>query len=184
MLVKAAGASTLDVDKLCDAMLGAGGAAKATGVGYQDFVTTMGLISPGFQSAATAGTSYKNFLTRLIPQTSDATGWMQKLGLYTSETGSKFFDATGAFVGNREAANLLSHAFTGLSDAERSEAAAMIFGNDAKDAAIALAANGAAGYDKFADAMSKASGVQATAQTVQQGFNIALDNFHGSIEAL
>ena len=184
LLVKAAGASTLDVDKLGDAMLGAGGAAKASGVGYQDFVTTMGLISPSFQSAATAGTSYKNFLTRLIPQTSDATGWMEKLGLYTSETGSKFFDATGKFVGNRQAAELLSKAFAGLSDAERSEAAAMIFGNDAKDAAIALAASGAVGYDKFADAMAKASGVEATAQTVQQGYNIALDNMHGSVEAL
>jgi TP901 family phage tail tape measure protein len=67
LLVKAAGASTLDVDKLGSAMLAAGGQAKAAGVGTEDFITTMGLISPSFDSAATAGTSYKNFLARISP---------------------------------------------------------------------------------------------------------------------
>ena len=184
LLVKAAGASTLDVDKLGAAMLAAGGQARASGVDYQDFVSTMGLISPSFDSAATAGTSYKNFLARLQPTTKSATEAFERLHLITANGKSVFYDASGAFVGNRQAAELLKNALSGLSDAERSAALQAMFGNDAMGAAAALAANGAAGYDKFADAMAKASGVEATAATVQQGFNIALDNFHGSIEAL
>jgi TP901 family phage tail tape measure protein len=184
LLVKAAGASTLDVDKLGAAMLAAGGQAKASGVDYQDFVTTMGMISPSFDSAATAGTSYKNFLARLQPTTKSAMDAMTSLNLVTADGKSKFFDATGAFVGNREAAAMLQKSLAGLSDAQRTAALQAIFGNDAMGAAVALANSGAAGYDKFAAAMANASGVEQTAKTVQQGFNIALDNMHGSIEAL
>ena len=184
LLVKAAGASTLDVDKLGAAMLSAGGTAQAAGVDYQDFVTTMGMISPSFDSAATAGTSYKNFLTRLQPTTASAMSAMRDLNLVTADGKSKFFDSTGAFVGNREAAAMLQKSLAGLSDAQRTAALQAMFGNDAMGAAVALANNGAAGYDKFAAAMLKASGVEATAKTVQQGFNIALDNMHGSVEAL
>jgi TP901 family phage tail tape measure protein len=184
LLVKAAGASTLDVDALGAAMLGAGGQAKAAGVDYKDFVTTMGMISPSFDSAATAGTSYKNFLARLQPTTKSAMSAMMELNLVTADGKSKFYDSSGAFIGNRAAAELLNKSLNGLSAAQRMSTLQAIFGNDAMGAAVALANSGAAGYDKFAAAMASASGVEQTAATVQQGFNIALDNFHGSIEAL
>ena len=87
LLVKAAGASTLDVAALGDAMLAAGGQARAAGLDYEEFVTTMGLISPSFGSAAEAGTSFKNFLTRLNPSTAAAKEGMDALGLMTTSTG-------------------------------------------------------------------------------------------------
>jgi hypothetical protein len=83
LLVKAAGASTLNVEQLGDAMLEAGGQAKAVGLDYVDFVTTMGLISPAFKSAATAGTSFKNMLVRLQPSTTPAKEAFAELGLST-----------------------------------------------------------------------------------------------------
>lgn len=184
LLVKAAGASTLNVDALGDAMLAAGGQAKASGVDYGDFATTMGLISPAFSSAAEAGTSYKNFLVRLQPTTADATKAMTDLGLLTEDGASKFFDASGAFIGNQAAAELLQNSLTGLSDAERSMALQTIFGNDAMVAASTLADQGAEGYAEFAKAMEGASGVTETAAGKQKGFNTAMDNFMGSVETL
>lgn len=86
LLVKAAGASTLDVDQLGNAMLAAGGQARAAGLDYKEFVTTMGLISPSFGSAAEAGTSFKNFLTRLNPTTTAAKDAMSELGLMSTNT--------------------------------------------------------------------------------------------------
>jgi Phage-related minor tail protein len=86
LLVKAAGASTLDVKELGTAMLAAGGQARAAGLDYNEFVTTMGLISPAFGSAAEAGTSFKNFLTRMNPTTKAATAAMNDLGLMTTNT--------------------------------------------------------------------------------------------------
>lgn len=184
LLVKAAGASTLNVDKLGSALLAAGGQAQASGVNYADFVTTMGLISPAFDSAAEAGTSYKNFLARLQPTTSSASKAMAELGLLTEQGTSRFYDAEGAFIGNRAAAELLQGAVEGLSDAEKVRNLQAIFGNDAMGAANALIKSGAEGYDLFADKMAKATGVQATAAAAQQGYNFALDNAMGSLEAL
>jgi TP901 family phage tail tape measure protein len=184
LLVKAAGASTIDVDQLGDAMLGAAGQAKAAGVEYQDFVTVMGMISGRFGSAAEAGTSYKNFLARLIPTTKSAKDAMENLGLLTAQGASKFFDATGAFVGNAQAAELLKNALAPLSNAQRLHALQVVFGNDAMGAAMALADGGAEAYEAFAQKMVQASGVQAAAAAKQEGFNAALVNFQGSVEAL
>lgn len=184
LMVKAAGASTLDVAALGDAMLAAGGQAKAAGVDYGDFVTTMGLISPAFGSAAEAGTSYKNFLLRLQPSTKTAAAAMAELGLLTDDGKSKFYDATGAFIGNQAAAELLKNSLAGLSDSQRVQALQTIFSNDAMGAAVALADQGSAGYAKFAEQMTSANGVQQQAAMVQQGFNTALDNMLGSVEAL
>lgn len=232
LLVKAAGASTLNVDNLGAATLVAAGQAGAAGVDYEDFVTTLGLISPAFNSAAEAGTSYKNFLVRLIPTTKPAIAMMDQLGLSSFKskdaieelskqgidasnfdteqiiqslydvaeqtglteketqkyiqtfTGSKFYDINGAFVGNAKTAELLKNATKDLTAEERVHAFQTIFGNDAMGSAIALAKNGADGYQAFADKMANASGVQETAAGKQKGFNVALDNFNGSVEAL
>ena len=184
LLVKAAGASTLNVDKLGDAMLAAGGAAKASGVDYEDFVTTMGLISPSFGNAAEAGTQFKNFVSLLVPSTEKAKDMMGALGLTTEDGSSKFYDAQGNFLGLRNAAELLQESFKGLSDAERAEAMKTLFGNDAKDAAIALMSAGAEGYDAFVAKMEAANGVTEQAAAVQQGFNFAMENIKGTVEAL
>jgi TP901 family phage tail tape measure protein len=184
LLVKAAGASTLDVDKLGDAMLAAGGQARAAGLEYEDFVTTMGLISPSFGSAAEAGTSFKNFLTRLNPTTKPATDAMIALGLATEEGKSKFFDAQGAFIGGAQAAELLRTHLAGLTDQQRLQALQTIFGNDAMGAATALAGAGADGYALFAQKMADANGVTAQAAATQTGFNFAMENMKGSLEAL
>ena len=184
LMTKAANASTLDVATLGDAMLAAGGQAKAIGLDYEDFVTTMGLISPSFGSAAEAGTSFKNFLVRLQPTTGPATKAMQELGLYTEETGSVFFDAEGKFVGVETAAELLQNSLSGLSDAQRVMALQTIFGNDAMGAAAALADGGSEAYRAFAEQMGMANGVMAQAEAVNQGFDFAMENLSGTIESL
>lgn len=184
LLVKAAGASTLNVDALGDAMLAAGGQVKASGMEYEDFVTTMGLISPAFGSAAEAGTSFKNFLVRLNPSTAAAKETMIALGLATEDGTSKFYDAEGRFVGMRQASEMLQGAFSGLTDQEKIMALQTMFGNDAMGAANALLSAGSEGYDEFAAKMEAANGVAGQSAAVQQGLAFAWENFKGSVEAL
>jgi phage-related protein len=233
LLVKAANASTLNVKELGDAMLAAGGQVKAIGMDYQDFVTTMGLISPAFGSASEAGTSFKNFLSRLAPSTKAAKDAMAELGLMGTSTTkimefltangvqplgddldtlgnqftelatsmgismkdqdklwsgfqqSKFFDEqTGEFLGAAAAADLLKNAMAGLSDADKIHYLQTMFGNDAMGAANALISAGSSGYDAFAAAMANANGIQGQAAATQQGFDFAMQNLNGSIEAL
>src|SRR5258706_7236517 len=144
----------------------------------------MAEIAPAFNSTTEAGTGYKNFLARIQPTTKPAIAAMQALGLYTKENGSAFFDATGKYVGNREAAELLKNATKDLTAEQRAQMLQTIFGNDAMGAAVKLSMDGAAGYDAMASKIDKATGVQGAAATMQDGYNTALKNFGGSIETL
>lgn len=184
LLTKAANASTVDVKELALGLYNVQGTAKATGLSLDETTTALAELAPRFASSSEAGTSFKNFLIRLQPQTKNQAGAMQALGLYTEKTGSAFFDAQGKFVGVAKASQLLQDSTKGLTAELKVQYLQQIFGNDAMNAAGALAEMGAQGYDDMAAAMAKQNGVQATAQTVQQGYNVALDNFHGSIEAL
>ena len=82
LMAQAANASTVDVAELQLGLSQVGGVAKFAGASFQDTVTTMALIAPGFGSASDAGTSLKAVLNNLIPTTDKAAGAMQDLGLY------------------------------------------------------------------------------------------------------
>lgn len=97
---------------------------------------------------------------------------------------SAFYDAEGKFIGMAAASELLQEKTKNLTDEQKAANLQAIFGNDAMGVAARLAMMGAEGYDAMAASMEKQAGVQATAAIKQQGFNVALDNFKGSVEAL
>ncbi len=184
LLTKAANASTVDVKDLALGLYNVQGTAKTTGLSLDETTTALAELAPRFASSSEAGTSFKNFLVRLQPTTKPAAAAMKDLGLYTDDAGSAFFDAQGKFVGTAKASQLLQDATKGLTDAQKVQALQTIFGNDAMNTASAFAELGAQGFDDMASSMEKQSGVADTAKTKQAGFNVALDNFHGSVEAL
>ncbi len=184
VMVRAANASTVNVDMLGDAMLAAGGQARLMGISHEELTIGLGAIVGNFGSAAEAGTSYKNFLTLLQPTTKPAMEAMEELGLYTEETGSAFFDASGAYVGNAAAAELLQNATAGLSAEQQTLAFKTIFGNDAMGAAANYARLGGEGIDAYAEAVGSANGVTASAAATNQGFGFAMENLKGTIESV
>lgn len=86
LLAGAANASTVGVEDLALGLAQAGGTAKTAGVSFDEMVQTMAMIAPNFSSAADAGTSYKTFLSRLVPTTKPAIAAMQELGLMAFDT--------------------------------------------------------------------------------------------------
>lgn len=184
LVTQAANASTVEAQELADGMANAQGQAQALGLEYKDFVTTMALVAPAFSSSQEAGTSYKNFLVRLQPQTKSQISAMRELGLVTEDGTSKFFDAEGQYIGGAAAAQLLQDATRGLTDAKRAELLQVIFGNDGMGVANALLREGAAGYDRMTGSMQAAGTATEQAAIRNQGFNFALESVKGSIETL
>jgi len=184
LLASAANASTVDVEELALGLANVGGSAKVAGLSFQETVQTMALIAPSFSSAADAGTSLKTFLQRLIPTTKDATEMMIKLGLATKDGKSRFFDATGSFIGMEAAAKLLHDATKNLSEEQKFLAFNTIFGSDAIRAAAAIAEAGASGYNEMGQAMKDAGGAAAAAAIMQQGYSFTLDQFNAAVETL
>lgn len=184
LLASAANASTVDVDELALGLANAGGTAKTAGVEFDDLVQTMALIAPNFSSASDAGTSLKTFISRLIPTTDSATDAMMALGLATEDGKSKFFDASGSFIGMEQAARLLQEATAGLSEEERLLAFNTIFGADAIRTASAIANAGSEGFNAMGIAMEESGGAAASAATKNQGFAFAMEQLKGSIETV
>lgn len=104
--------------------------------------------------------------------------------LWDSFSSSKFYDAQGNFVGMAKASELLHDATKDLTEAQRVQTLQQLFGQDGIRVAAVLAEKGADGYNAMTDALMKQNNVQDMAKQKQAGFNTALDNFKGSIEAL
>jgi TP901 family phage tail tape measure protein len=183
LLSKAANASTVDVDELALGLYNVQGTAKSFGVSFDEVVTTLAEVSPAFASSADAGTAFSSFIKSLQPKTKPAIAAMKSLGLYTDEAGSSFYDANGKFVGMQKASELLQQALSGLSDAEKAAIMPQIFG-DGLRIASELAIKGSEGFDAMSASMAKQNSVADMAAQKQAGFNTAMDNFKGSVEAL
>ena len=169
-------ASKLDIDNYRMALGQAGGVAGQLGVKFTDFNTALAVTSSGFSSGSDAGTSFKTFLQRLVPQSKEAEQAMRQLGL-------KFFDAQGQMKPLREIAGQLQQAFKGLSDQQKSDLGTKIFGSDSIRTALLLAKDGAEGFDKMAESIGKVNAA-AQGKTLSQGFNGALEGLKSAFEGL
>ena len=116
-----------------------------------------------------AGTSLKAMLTALANPSKETAGLMKKLGINA-------YDAAGQFIGLDGLAGVLQDRLSGLSDAQRQQALAQIFGTDAMRAASVLYSSGAAGVRDMTDAVNDNGYAAETAAA-------RLDNLAGDWEA-
>ena len=169
LLAAAAGKAQGEVSDMGNALAQAGLVASQTGLTIEE--TTAGLAS--FASAgllgSDAGTSFKSMLQRLTPQSAEAAGLMDELGISA-------YDAQGNFVGLEAFAGNLQTSLADLTVEQRNGAMATIFGSDAVRAAAVLYEQGAGGIAEWTAKVNDAGFAQETAA-------IKLDNLKGDIEA-
>lgn len=77
--------SRFDINDYRLALAQAGGVAGSVGVSFEDFNASIAAISPLFASGSDAGTSFKTFLQRLVPASTDAEDAMKGLGIMTMD---------------------------------------------------------------------------------------------------
>ena len=165
------------------ALAAAGGVASAVGVDFDDFNTTITAISSYFASGSDAGTSFKTFLQRLVPQSKEATAAMQQLGIITADGKNQFFDAGGNMKSMAEIAGILQQATAGLSEEQQNSAYTLMFGSDAMRAAFGIAKTGTDGFNKLAGSLKKVDAA-ASAATRMNTFNSVVEILMGLIDGL
>ncbi len=138
-LAGAANVSRFGVEDMSAAIAMGGGAAKVSGVEFGDFASAIAAIAPNFSSGSDAGTSFKQFLAGLTPETTKAKDAFAALGLTAEDGSNKFFDANGNLKSMAEITGLLNEATSGLSEEQKSMALTTIFGSDAMRAAAGIA---------------------------------------------
>ncbi|MER9169861.1 phage tail tape measure protein [Mesorhizobium australicum] len=154
----------------------AGGAAGALGVNFEEFNAVLAATATSFSSGSDAGTSFKTFLTRLVPQSKQAAAMMEKLGI-------RFFDASGKMKSMSEIAQILQDKLSNLSQEDRNDAVSTIFGTDALRTALALMKLGGKGIDEM---MAKLLATNAAdiAATRVKGLAGELNQFNSAVENL
>jgi phage-related protein len=158
-----------------------GGAAAASGVNFRDFSAAIAAIAPLFSSGSDAGTSFKTFLQRLVPDTKSATEAFIELGLITADGSNKFFDASGKMKSMAEIAGILNESLNKLSDKDRTRLLANAFGTDAMRTAIGLSRMTREEFEALQTAMGEASAAEIGAQRMK-GFSGAMEQLKGAIE--
>lgn len=173
VLVGAANASATSVNEMKYSLSAVAAVAAGAGMSFDDTNTALGVLAQNGLKGSDAGTSLKTMLGRLSPQTDEAAKAMQRLGLLTDEGSSKFYDEQGNIRSLADIAGLLHTSMKGLTNEQRSNALATIFGSDAIRAGNILYREGAEGVIKMQDAMKNI--------TAQETAKVAMDNLRGSV---
>ena len=165
--------SKFDFDNYRQALGQAGGVAGQLGVTFIDFNASLAATSSAFSSGSDAGTSFKTFLQRLVPQSKEAAGMIKALGL-------EFYDAQGRMLPMAQIAQNLQDKLKGLNDEAKSQALTTIFGADAVRTALLLAKAGADGIDRYKKLIGDTS-AEAMAMKMTQGWEGAIKDMSAAI---
>lgn len=177
LLAAGAGKAQGSVEDLGAALNQSGLVASQTGLTIEE--TTGGLAA--FASAglvgSDAGTSFKSMLQRLNPQSKEAAELMADLGLSA-------YDSQGNFIGLSEYAGELQTALGGMTTEQRNATLSTLFGSDAIRAASVLYENGAAGVEKWENAVNDAGYAAETAARLQDNLAGDLEKLGGSFDTV
>jgi TP901 family phage tail tape measure protein len=182
-LAGAANVSRFGVEDMALAIAQGGGAAASAGVDFGDFTTAIAAIAPYFNSGSDAGTSFKQFLNGLTPNSAAAKAALAELGLVTKDGGNAFFDAAGNLKSMAEISGLLNQATADLSEQQKAQALETIFGSDAMRAAAAISKVTAEQFAAMSAQMRDTSAAEVAAQRMGN-FKGTMEELNGSLETL
>lgn len=168
-IVGVANASKFSVEDFGLALSQAGAVARQNGVEFEDFTATISAVASGFSSGYDAGTSFKVFIQRLVPQSDEAAAAMEAIGFAA-------YDSQGRLKSMADIAQNLREGMAGLSEEQKNATLSTIFGTDAMRIAGLIAEQGAEGIKKMKTTIANTD--------AEEQARIRLDNLSGSWEKL
>lgn len=135
------------------ALAQAGGVATTSGVSFDDFNTAIAAMAPLFASGGSAGAGFKTMLQRMANPTGEMAQVMKELNLMSAEGKNLFYDEAGAMKSMSDVARLLHDNMAGLTDEQKNQSLAILFGTRSVNAAAGLMKYGATVTLTAAEAM-------------------------------
>lgn len=155
----------------------AGMVSHSFGISMQETTGTLAAFANSGMIGSDAGTSLKTMLISLANPSTKAANLMKELGINA-------YDAQGNFIGLSGLAGVLKDKLSGLSQEQRNQALATIFGTDAIRAANVLYEQGAEGIDDWTKAVSESGFAAEQAAAKNNNLKGDLENLSGSFESL
>lgn len=155
----------------------AGMVSHSFGISMQETTGTLAAFAESGMIGSDAGTSLKTMLINLANPSTKASNLMRELGINA-------YDAQGNFIGLSGLAGQLRDKMSGLSQEQRNQALATIFGSDAIRAANVLYEQGAEGIDDWTKKVSDSGYAAEQAAAKNNNLKGDLENLSGSFESL
>lgn len=172
-----ANASTASVDSLAMGLSQSGAVAASFGLSMDETVGVLAQFDQAGLKGSDAGTSLKTMLQALVNPSEKASNTMRDLGINA-------FDAQGNFVGLDGLAGQLKTSMSGLTQEQRGQAMATIFGSDAVRAANILFKDGAGTTAEWAKRMGESGAAAKLAGANTDNLKGDLEQLKGALEDL
>lgn len=176
-LAAGAGKAVGNVSDFGEALNNCGAQANSFGMNVQETTGVLALFAQNGTIGAEAGTQLNSMLMKLAAPSAEASNTMRELGISA-------YDAQHHFVGMANFAGQLQKAEKGLTDEQRNQANATIFGSYAIKAANYLYAAGESGVNKWTKAVSESGYAAEQAAAKNNNLKGDLENLSGSMESL
>lgn len=176
-LAAGAGKAVGNVSDFGEALNNCGAQANSFGMNIQETTGVLALFAQNGTIGAEAGTQLNSMLMKLAAPSAEAASTMKELGISA-------YDAQGHFVGMANFAGQLQKAEKNLTDEQRNQANATIFGSYAIKAANYLYEAGESGVNKWTKAVSESGYAAEQAAAKNNNLKGDLENLSGSTESL
>lgn len=176
-LAAGAGKAVGNVSDFGEALNNCGAQANSFGMNIQETTGVLALFAQNGTIGAEAGTQLNSMLMKLAAPSAEASNTMKELGISA-------YDAQHHFVGMANFAGQLQKAEKNLTDEQRNQANATIFGSYAIKAANYLYEAGESGVNKWTKAVSESGYAAEQAAAKNNNLKGDLENLGGSMESL
>ena len=170
LLAAGAGKAQGSVQDMGAALNQAGLVASQMGLSIEETVGSLAAFASAGLTGSDAGTSFRAMLLRLANPTGEAKQAMDDLGISA-------YTAGGQFVGMESLAGQLQNRLGSLTQAQRNQTLALLFGQDAIRTASILYSEGAEGIAEWTANVDDAGFAAETAE-------LRMDNLAGDVEKL
>lgn len=145
--------------------------AGALGMSVEDVSLALGLMANAGIKGTQSGTVLRASLTNLIKPTDQMQSKMEELGI-------QVLNSDGSMKSLKEILDILRQKFSTLSEAEKANAAATLFGKEAMSGMLAIINTSADDYNRLSESIGTATG------RADEMADTMMDNLNGSITLL
>jgi len=171
VLAEAANRTNAGVEDMGEAMKYIAPVANAMGLSLEETAAAVGILSDAGIKGSQAGTTLRRALTRLTKPTDDMIVVMRRLGV-------EFFDAEGNMKSLAEIISELEKGTKGLTQEQRNQALATLFGQEALSGMLVLIEKGPDALKELTEGFENSSGAAKAAA------DIMMNNTKGAIEEM
>jgi TP901 family phage tail tape measure protein len=176
VLAKAAADTNAGVTDMGSALKYAAPPANALGLSLEEVSAAIGVMSNAGIKGEMAGTTLRGALTKLASPSSEAAKTMAQLGINA-------FDSQGKMLPLSQVIGNLQTGMKGLTDEQKQNAIATIFGQESMSGMLTLIQAGPAELDKLTVGFKNSDGAAAAmASTMQSNTKGAVEQMKGSLE--